>query len=148
MVVIALILGLLPGPCLLDFPVDGPVIAPFAPVGVYGGHWGIDLAVPVGTPVRAAGDGVVTFSGEIAGRSSVTIHHGGGVRTSYSYLASRTVAAGVRVGRGEIIGTSGQDHGIPAVHFSLRLGDRYLDPGAAGCRPIAPRVGIRLAPAA
>jgi murein DD-endopeptidase MepM/ murein hydrolase activator NlpD len=147
-VAIALILILLPGPCLLDFPVAGPVIAPFSPVGAYGGHWGIDLAVPVGTLVRSAADGVVTFSGEIAGRSSVTVHHGGGVRTSYSYLASRTLAVGSPVGRGEIVGASGLDNGMPAVHFSLRIGDRYLDPGAAGCRPIAPRVGIRLAPAA
>jgi murein DD-endopeptidase MepM/ murein hydrolase activator NlpD len=147
-VAIVLILALIPGPCLLGLPADGPVVAPFAPVGAYGGHWGIDLAVPVGTPVRAAADGVVTFSGEIAGRSSVTIHHGGGVRTSYSYLASRAVAAGAPVTRGEIVGMSGLDHSTPAVHFSLRIGDRYLDPAAAVCRPTTPEVGIRLAPAA
>lgn len=146
---IALLVALLPGPCLLGLPVSGQVVAAFAPDGSYGGHWGIDLAVPTGTPVRAAASGIVSFSGEVAGRSSVTIHHGGSVRTSYSYLGTRAVAKGELVARGDVVGTSGVDHGIPAVHFSLRVGDRYLDPvDASTCGPLVPGSGVRLVPAA
>ena len=141
---IALLVALLPGPCFFEPPVAGPIVAPFAPQGAYGGHWGIDLAVPLGTPVRAAAAGVVTFSGEVAGRSSVTIHHGGSVRTSYSYLGGRTVDEGAFVTTGEVVGTSGIDHGVPALHFSLRVGDRYLDPAAASCGPLVPGPGVRL----
>jgi murein DD-endopeptidase MepM/ murein hydrolase activator NlpD len=147
-VVLALAVSLLFVPCLFEAPVDGPVVAAFAPDGLYGGHWGIDLAAPEGTSVGASAAGVVTFSGEVAGRSSVTIHHGGSVRTSYSYLGSRSVAQGAVVERGQVIGTSGVDHGVPAVHFSVRVGDRYLDPMAAMCPSLDPGPGLRLAPTA
>ena len=123
------------------------MVAPYAPQGSYGGHWGIDLAVAIGTPVRAAASGIVTFSGEVGGRSSVTIHHGGAVRTSYSYLGGRIVEEGVLVSRGEVVGTSGLDHGTPAVHFSLRVGNLYLNPEGATCGSFAPGPGVRLAPA-
>lgn len=134
--------------CLLGLPGDGPVVRGFAPEGLYGGHWGIDIAVPVGTPVMAAAGGIVSFSGAVAGRASVTIEHGGSVRTSYSYLSHRSVTHGQRVGAGEIIGLSGIDHEVEAIHFSLRLGDLYLDPGQAGCGYLHPRPGVRLAAAA
>src|SRR5262249_41228396 len=50
-------------------PVDGAVVRPFqAPAFAYGpGHRGIDLAAAPGTPARAAGDGVVSFAGSVAG---------------------------------------------------------------------------------
>ncbi|MEX0826001.1 MAG: M23 family metallopeptidase [Acidimicrobiia bacterium] len=134
--------------CLIGLPADGPVVRGFAPEGLYGGHWGIDIAVPAGTSVGAADAGVVTFSGQVAGRASVTISHGGSVRTSYSYLSSRSVAQGQHVRAGEIIGLSGVDHGLEAIHFSLRLGDRYLDPMRAGCGSLSPGPGVRLVAAA
>lgn len=134
--------------CLLGFPADGPVVRGFAPEGLYGGHWGMDIAVAVGSPVRAAAGGVVTFSGQVAGRASITISHGGSVRTSYSYLSSRSVAQGQHVGAGEVIGRSGVDHGVEAVHFSLRLGDVYLDPAGAGCGSVSPGRGVWLVAAA
>jgi murein DD-endopeptidase MepM/ murein hydrolase activator NlpD len=129
--------------CLLSMPVEGPVVVGYAPSGSYGGHWGIDIAVPEGTVVRSAGPGSVTFAGSVAGRLSVTVHHGGGVRTSVSYLSSVNVGAGQKVGRSALLGWSGLDHDRPAVHFSLRVGDRYLDPMAA-CRVGAPGAGVRL----
>lgn len=129
----------LPGDCAdgaLMPPVDGPMVRPFAPDGTYRGHWGIDLATPPGSPVRAAAAGAVTFSGSVAGMQSVTVHHGGGLRTSYSYLSDRRVRAGMEVARGSTLGISGLHHGKNAMHFSLRLGDRYLDPvPLMGCIP-------------
>jgi murein DD-endopeptidase MepM/ murein hydrolase activator NlpD len=135
-------------PCLFGLPADGPVVRDFAPVGSYGGHWGVDVSVSAGSPVRAAADGIVTFSGQVAGRSTVTVSLGGLVRTSYSYLSDRSVAEGQRVGRGGIVGLSGWDHGLEAIHFSLRVGDRYLDPLQAGCGVLSPGHGVRLAAAA
>ncbi len=130
--------------CLLALP-EGPVVHGFAPAGPYGGHWGIDVAAEAGTPVRAAAAGTVTFSGVVAGTQTITIHHGGGVRTSYSYLTERAVVAGDRVAAGAVIGTSGIDHGTAAIHVSLRIGDRYVDPEAA-CHLGPPGLGVRLAP--
>ena len=76
------------------------MVRPFAPQGPYAGHWGVDLQAEAGTPVVAVAAGVVTFAGPVAGRLSVTVHHGGGVRTSYSYLSAVTVAAGQAVAAG------------------------------------------------
>jgi murein DD-endopeptidase MepM/ murein hydrolase activator NlpD len=129
--------------CLLQYPVSGPVVRPFAPQGEYGGHWGIDLAVPEGTPVGAAGGGEVTFAGPVAGRLSVTVHHGGGVRTSYSYLSAIAVHPGEAVVSGTSLGRSGTDHGLPAVHFSMRVGSVYVDPAVA-CAITAPWRALRL----
>ncbi|MFH1103397.1 MAG: M23 family metallopeptidase [Actinomycetota bacterium] len=141
-----LVVSLVSVSCLLGPPADGPVVRRFAPDGLFGGHWGIDVGVAEGTPVRAAASGVVTFSGTVAGNQTITVHHGGGVRTSYSYLTLRRVAAGERVAAGAILGASGVDHGIPAVHFSVRVGDRYVDP-LATCRGLgSPSAGLHLAP--
>lgn len=130
--------------CLFSPPVDGPIVRGFAPQGAYGGHWGIDLAVPIGTPVRAIASGVVSFSGEVAGRASVTVDHGGGLRSSYSYLTARSVSQGQRISSGMVVGESGIDHGIPALHLSLRLGSVYVDP-ARVCGVLTPADALSLA---
>jgi len=136
-----------PGGCPhLDLPASGPIIRDFAPVGSYGGHWGIDIAAPQGTAVAAAEQGVVTFAGEVAGVLSVTVHHGGGLRTSYSYLRDIIVLRGQRVTRGEQVGSSGLDHELAAIHFSVRVGDIYQDPTFwLGCF-LAPQPGLSLVP--
>ena len=125
---IALLGTTVPQGCGLRTPVAGEIVREYAPIGRYAGHWGIDFAAPFGTIVRAAGPGVVTFAGSVAGRLSVTIHHGGGVRTSVSYLSEITTGVGSHVTRGEAIGRSGIDHGLEAVHLSVRVGDAYVDP--------------------
>ncbi len=132
--------------CGLAPPVPGAVVAPFAPVGQYAGHWGVDLAVPLGGTVGAAGAGTVTFSGAIAGRLSLTINHGGGVRTSYSFLASLAVGRGAVVEAGRVVGTSGVHDGRPSVHVSLRLGERYLDPVPRFTCPDSPAGALHLVP--
>jgi nicotinate-nucleotide adenylyltransferase len=128
-------------------PVPGAVVRGFAPVGAYGGHWGVDLAADPGSPVVAVAAGVVTFAGPVAGHLSVTVLHGGVLRTSYSYLSAASVVAGQRVAAGELLGTSGWDHGEAAVHLSLRVGTRYVDPMAwLQCRLGPPADAGHLAP--
>jgi hypothetical protein len=114
-------------------PVDGHVVRPFqAPAFAYGpGHRGIDLAAAPGTPVRAAGDGVVSFAGSVAGSLHVVVAHDGDLRTTYAFLAGAHVRTGERVSRGQVVGGvggAGPEHEPGALHFGLRLGDRYLDP--------------------
>ena len=88
------------------------------------GNRGIDYAPPRGTPVVAAADGEVTFAGSVAGALHVTVRHGDGLRTTVSFLAEVTVAAGARVRQGETLGLVGGP-----VHFGVRDPEgRYLDP--------------------
>lgn len=131
-------------PCLLTPPVSGAVVAGFAPAGYHGGHWGVDLSAPPGSAVHAAAPGTVTFAGSVAGMLTVTVNHGGVVRTSYSYLSAVLVSTGDHVARGGVVGLSGIDHGRDAVHWSLRVGDQYLDPLGV-CRFSDPGPAVRLA---
>jgi hypothetical protein len=101
------------------------------PASRYGaGHRGVDFAVPGGAPVHAAGAGVVTFAGLVAGTVHVVVAHAGDLRTSYSFLATAVVHRGDAVGRGDVVGTTGGPAGEhpPGFHFGLRLGDEYIDP--------------------
>jgi hypothetical protein len=81
--------------------------------------------------VRAAGDGVVSFAGSVAGSLHVVVAHDGDLRTTYAFLAGVDARTGDRVARGQVVGVvggSGPEHEPGALHFGLRLGDRYLDP--------------------
>jgi murein DD-endopeptidase MepM/ murein hydrolase activator NlpD len=119
------------GACGQIAPVPGgDVVRDFAPVGRFAGHWGVDLAATPGTQARAALGGTVSFSGTVAGVSSVTINHGNGLRTSYSYLGTRSANQGDRVHAGDVIGETGDDRGVGALHFSYRQKGQYRDPMA------------------
>jgi hypothetical protein len=113
-------------------PVAGAVARPFVePVSRYGaGHRGVDLVAPAGTAVRAANAGEVTFAGPVAGFLHVVVAHDGGLRTSYSFLATVAVRRGQRVPGGAVVGTAGGGTGEHAgvLHLGLRIGDRYVDP--------------------
>lgn len=117
-------------------PVSGPLTKKFeAPSTPYSsGHRGIDFAVGVGTPVRASADGVVTFSGPVGGAGLfVSIDHGAGLVTTYSFLSATEVSKGARVKRGQLVGSSGLGHPddpTPALHFGAKLEGRYIDPAA------------------
>jgi len=95
------------------------------------GHRGVDLSGAPGTPVRAAGDGVVRFAGVLARRGVISLAHPGGLRTTYEPVTS-ALRVGDRVRKGEVIGTLDVGHpGCPApacLHWGLRSGDAYLDP--------------------
>ena len=131
----------------LGWPVDGPIIAPFAPQGTYGGHWGVDLASDPGSPVSAAFVGRVAFVGTVVGNTAVTLDHGGGVRSTVSYLGSTGVVAGQWVAVGQVVGISGLAHDLAAVHFSVRVDGEYVDPDPLlACLPVVPSRALRLVP--
>jgi murein DD-endopeptidase MepM/ murein hydrolase activator NlpD len=114
-------------------PVAGRVVRNFrAPLTRYGaGHLGVDFAAVPGTAVRAAGAGTVVFAGVVAHARHVVLRHPGGLRTSYSFLASVRVRAGQEVRRGAVVGTTGgtgERHDGAVVHFGLRIGDTFVDP--------------------
>ena len=115
------------------WPVIGPVIRGFDPPDTpFGsGHRGIDIAAPVGTPVVSAAAGVVSFAGPVGGRLFVTIDHGGGLESTYSFLSSIAVRRGAAVAQGQVIAASGTGHvgdRIPNLHFGVKLNDAYVDP--------------------
>jgi murein DD-endopeptidase MepM/ murein hydrolase activator NlpD len=139
-VVLAVVLALHPMVALraaaagtFAWPVTGPVIRGFEePASPYGaGHRGIDIAAEVGTPIRAADAGVVSFAGPVAGSLFLTIDHGAGLKTSYSWLSQLAVTKGTVVRRGQIVAFTGQGHpGVEPshLHFSVRLNGAYVDP--------------------
>ena len=119
----------------LIWPVDGPVVSGFGPR--FGGsefHEGIDIAVPSGTPIRAAAAGTVIFTEPEAssgGYGNFTcIDHGGGLSTCYAHQESFAVSAGQQVSQGQVIGYSdctGHCFG-PHVHFEVRINGAPTDP--------------------
>ncbi len=132
--------------CLSVGSLQGPVVRPFAPIGQYAGHWGIDVVSQVGGSVVSTGAGSVSFSGSVAGRRSVTITHADGMQLSYSYLASISVSQGQQVRRGTRIGTAGQHGGVPSFHLSLRIDGVYRDPMVLFRCLGPPGLGLWLAP--
>jgi murein DD-endopeptidase MepM/ murein hydrolase activator NlpD len=94
------------------------------------GHRGVDLAAVEGSAVYAAGDGVVTYAGLVAGVGVVTVTHGE-LRTTYQPVAA-AVRAGQHVEGGQTVGTLDLDgsHCAPSacLHWGLLRGDVYLDP--------------------
>jgi murein DD-endopeptidase MepM/ murein hydrolase activator NlpD len=115
------------------WPVVGPVTRGFdPPASPFGsGHRGIDIAAPVGTPVRAAAAGTVTFAGPVGGRLFVTVDHGAGLESTYSFLDSIAIRRGDLVSQGQAIARSGTGHSgdiVPGLHFGVKLADTYVDP--------------------
>lgn len=94
-------------------------------------HAGLDLAAPRGTPVRAAADGTVEFSGRRGDAGNlVEIAHGDGTRTRYAHLDSTRVRAGDPVRAGEVlgaVGSTGRSTG-PHLHFAVERDGRPIDP--------------------
>lgn len=93
------------------------------------GHRGVDLAGTEGTTVRSVADGVVTYSGTIAGVGIVSVTHADGVRSTYQPLTDR-VSRGERVGAGERVGVLEASHcaASACLHLGALRGDAYLDP--------------------
>lgn len=96
-------------------------------------HRGVDYAAPIGTPVRAAGDGRVRFVGQQGGYGNVIeLDHAGGVLTVYGHLSrfAKGLAHGDRVRQGEVIGYVGMT-GLatgPHLHYEYRVRGVHMNP--------------------
>jgi murein DD-endopeptidase MepM/ murein hydrolase activator NlpD len=119
-----------PGGHGLIWPVNGPVVSGFGPRwGSF--HEGIDIAVPTGTPIRAAASGSVEIAGVEGGYGNYTcVDHGGGLSTCYAHQERILVSVGQEVSQGQIIGiTDCTGHCLgPHVHFEIRVNGQAVDP--------------------
>jgi murein DD-endopeptidase MepM/ murein hydrolase activator NlpD len=123
-------------------PVDGPVVRGYEPPERPFGprHLGLDYAATPGTPVKAAGDGVVVFAGQVGRARALALQHPGGRRTTYAYLRRLEARLGATVRRGQVLGLSGSSgprHEPGVVHFGYRVNGRAEDPKTlfGGSRP-------------
>jgi murein DD-endopeptidase MepM/ murein hydrolase activator NlpD len=93
---------------------------------------GINIAAPAGTPVRAAGNGVVVYAGnQLQGFGNMLlIKHSGGWMTAYAHNSRLMVSRGDAVRRGQKIAQVGRSGNVirPQLHFELRRGNRAVDP--------------------
>jgi len=114
------------------WPVRGRIIAGFGPKPNGQQNDGINLSVPEGTPIKAAEDGVVAYSGnELKGYGNlVLIRHPNGFVTAYAHASELLVKRGDTIKRGQIIGKAGQTGTVssPQVHFEIRKGSSPVDP--------------------
>ncbi|WP_291569937.1 M23 family metallopeptidase [Clostridium sp. UBA4548] len=94
-------------------------------------HKGIDLAANLGTPVEAALDGKVSFSGTLKGYGKVVkVDHGNGMETIYAHCNKLYVNSGEEVKRGDHIadvGSTGDSTG-PHLHFEVKINGNPVDP--------------------
>jgi murein DD-endopeptidase MepM/ murein hydrolase activator NlpD len=94
-------------------------------------HPGIDIAVPLGTPVRAAGGGSVSEAGYNADYGLfVLLRHPSGYETMYGHMSRLITAEGDEVQAGEVIGLSGNSgrSTAPHLHFEIRRDAKSIDP--------------------
>jgi len=101
------------------------------PGGTEEAHTGLDIAVTIGTPVRAAGGGTVAEVGSDAEYGQfVVVTHPDGYQTKYGHLSRALVSPGAVVGAGEVIALSGNSgrSTAPHLHLELRRGDATIDP--------------------
>jgi murein DD-endopeptidase MepM/ murein hydrolase activator NlpD len=108
------------------WPLRGRVISGFPK------NDGLDLAVPEGTAVHAAEDGVVAYAGnELKGYGNlILIRHSNGYVTAYAHASELMVKRNDSVRRGQVIAKSGQSGSVssPQLHFEIRKGSTPVDP--------------------
>ncbi|MGL5165279.1 MAG: peptidoglycan DD-metalloendopeptidase family protein [Afipia sp.] len=114
------------------WPVRGRVITAYGAKTNGKQNDGINVAVPEGTPVKAAEDGVVAYSGnELKGYGNlILVRHSNGYVTAYAHASELMVKRGDTIKRGQIIAKSGQtgEVGSPQLHFEIRKGSSAVDP--------------------
>jgi murein DD-endopeptidase MepM/ murein hydrolase activator NlpD len=114
----------------LNWPANGPVSSPF---GQRWGrlHAGIDMPLPVGTPLRAADSGRVAIAGFVGGYGNYTcIQHTAALSTCYGHQSRLGVSEGQSVSQGQVIGASGNTGNStgPHLHFEVRISGNPVDP--------------------
>jgi murein DD-endopeptidase MepM/ murein hydrolase activator NlpD len=114
------------------WPARGKVITGYGAKTNGKANDGINLAVPEGTPVKAAEDGVVAYSGnELKGYGNlILVRHSNGYVTAYAHASELLVKRGDTIKRGQVIAKSGQTGEVssPQLHFEIRKGSSPVDP--------------------
>ena len=114
------------------WPVRGRVITTYGAKTNGKQNDGINVAVPEGTPVKAAEDGVVAYSGnELKGYGNlILVRHSNGYVTAYAHASELMVKRGDTIKRGQVIAKSGQTGEVssPQLHFEIRKGSASVDP--------------------
>ena len=120
-----------------DWPTRGPITGVYGSQRILNGeprspHWGLDVAAPTGTEVRAPAAGIVTlthsdmyFSG-----GTLLIDHGLGLSSAFLHLDEILVESGQRVERGELVARVGATGRVTGPHLDWRmnLGETRIDP--------------------
>ena len=113
-------------------PVSGRVISGFGSKKNGLHNDGINYSVPLGTPVKAAENGVVVYAGnDLPGFGNLLlVKHANGYVTAYAHTQSFLVKQGSRVKRGQVIAKSGKSGNVvePQLHFEIRQGSRAINP--------------------
>ena len=118
------------------WPVDGRLMSPFGgrtdPFSGEGAmHTGVDLSAVMGTPVRAAADGIVLHAEWFGSYGKVVvIDHGNGVQTLYAHLSRFEVVPGQEIRRGDTLGRSGATGRAtsPHLHYEVRMRGTPVNP--------------------
>ncbi len=100
---------------------------------VYRPHYGVDLAAPIGTPIMAVAQGIVTFTGWQRGYGRIVVlKHKGGYKTYYGHLSrfAKGIRKGVRVHQKQVIGYVGRSGYATGPHLDYRVwhNGRFVDP--------------------
>jgi murein DD-endopeptidase MepM/ murein hydrolase activator NlpD len=120
------------------WPITGPITSSFGeredPVlgnGEGEFHPGIDISAPIGTPIHATADGVVTSADLVNGYGRmVAIDHGHGLMTMYGHMSGFAVTAGQQVSKGQVIGYVGHSGRTTGnhVHYEVRIRNTPVNP--------------------
>ncbi|GJL94427.1 MAG: lipoprotein [Hyphococcus sp.] len=117
-----------------DWPVTGKVIASYGTVDLGRRNDGVNIAAPIGTPVRASADGEVVYRGsELDGFGNLLlVKHTDGYVTAYAHNDAMLVKKGARVRKGQVIAKVGQTGAVssPQLHFEVRKDLKAIDPVA------------------
>lgn len=119
------------------WPAQGPISGVYGSQRILNGearqpHYGVDIAGPVGTPVMAPADGIVTlahpdmyFSG-----ATLIIDHGHGLSSTFLHLEKIEVTEGQRVRQGEVVALMGKSGRVTGAHLDWRMNwrDQRIDP--------------------
>jgi murein DD-endopeptidase MepM/ murein hydrolase activator NlpD len=115
----------------LIWPLNGPVTGVFGEVRPGHLHSGVDIAVPEGTPIRAADSGRVALMGWVGGYGNYTcVQHTASMSTCYGHQSSFATSNGASVTQGQVIGYSGNTGNStgPHLHFEVRINGSPVDP--------------------
>jgi len=130
----------------LDWPAPGVLSGVFGSRRINNGipgtpHYGVDMAAPTGTPIRAPADALVRLSADHFLNGGFTLlDHGQGVSTAYLHQSARFVRAGERVRRGQVIGAIGATGRAtgPHLHWAMNWFQVRLDPSRSTRAPAPP----------